>query len=659
MVRRAGSLGLKGGAAVLASVGALIGSAGLARAQYANDKPLDRNLQRGSGGYNPARASLADELRFRNAVVTGNSAGGFSFRGNVGYRAPGEFLGTLGSNDTFAFRRDSYVSGLGGLGIRGTDALQYQFAMTTGNAPPSAFNGVPLLHRSNSGELSASVNSPGGERQSRAGEFSRDVAEGRLSGARQTAAYTSNRVFQPTFLGAVMGQDGRPVGVTASPLRGINTTALQGEREPLGAPPAPANPPLPGNGNPPAANPTNNPQAAPAREGRDGQPASPAGPTRVGNTAAAERNDTRISTAAPSDRGSYQVLIDRMTGMPVREPTGTGPREPGTTAGAGRAGEATGPGEPGRAGEGERPSASGEKGGTARDDFEQRMSEMRDILAGRPPRARQTDTAKAARPGEGLRPQGAPGEARATGEGGANGEGQTRRAGERAAAEGPEDKGAPDANDLARRRGTIEMLRRAGQVGTLAPAGFDAYATSMKQAQDLLASGRYFDAEERFTTALGVRPGDPMAAAGRVHAELGSAMFLSAALNLRELLTHHPEMMGVRYAPELMPSKDRTGKVKDRLQELLDAPGGRPRDMGLLLAYLGHQTGDAAAQQRGLDAMLAEGGEAENRRLGELLREVWANRPAPQGAAQPAPPQPGTKPAAGQPAPGPGAPPSK
>src|SRR2546423_569446 len=95
---------------------------------------VDRNVRVGSGGINPARPDFAAEVRLRNAIVTGNAPGGISFRGDVGYRAPGEFMGSLGSNDSFAFRRDSYYSGLGGLGIRGTDALQYQFAMATGHS---------------------------------------------------------------------------------------------------------------------------------------------------------------------------------------------------------------------------------------------------------------------------------------------------------------------------------------------------------------------------------------------------------------------------------------------------------------------------------------------------------------------------------------------
>src|SRR3954471_2751530 len=78
---------------------ALSAGCGLALSAPALDQNvLDRNLQQGSGGVNPGRPDFAQEARFRNAIVTGNVPGGLSFRGNVGYRAPGEFAGNLPSN---------------------------------------------------------------------------------------------------------------------------------------------------------------------------------------------------------------------------------------------------------------------------------------------------------------------------------------------------------------------------------------------------------------------------------------------------------------------------------------------------------------------------------------------------------------------------------
>ena len=77
--------------------------------------------------------------------------------------------------------------------------------------------------------------------------------------------------------------------------------------------------------------------------------------------------------------------------------------------------------------------------------------------------------------------------------------------------------------------------------------------------------GRFFDAEERFTAALSVRQGDPMAAVGRIHSQLGAGMFLSAAINLRGLLVAHPELAGVKYVPALLPGKEAMAKRIERL----------------------------------------------------------------------------------------------
>src|ERR1044071_8028118 len=93
------------------AVAVVCGVCGSAMGQYA----LDHSLQVGSGGRNAPGRDFKKELEFRNAIVTGNAPGGISFRGDVGYKAPGEFFGNLGSNDTFAFRRDSVYSGLGGV----------------------------------------------------------------------------------------------------------------------------------------------------------------------------------------------------------------------------------------------------------------------------------------------------------------------------------------------------------------------------------------------------------------------------------------------------------------------------------------------------------------------------------------------------------------
>src|SRR5207248_1554768 len=90
----------------------------------------------------------------------------------------------------------------------------------------------------------------------------------------------------------------------------------------------------------------------------------------------------------------------------------------------------------------------------------------------------------------------------------------------------------------------------------VAPAARPA-AEPMTAAQRLLSQGRLFDAEERCSRALSMRPGDIAGSVGRIHAQIGAGMLLSASVNLRSLLAEHPEIAGVKYAAELLPAKDR------------------------------------------------------------------------------------------------------
>src|SRR5690606_29097744 len=70
------------------AVVAATGLAAPASAQNAHGsgRALDANLQQGGSRYNPPgrNANIAEEVRFRNAIVTGNAPGGLSFRGDAG-----------------------------------------------------------------------------------------------------------------------------------------------------------------------------------------------------------------------------------------------------------------------------------------------------------------------------------------------------------------------------------------------------------------------------------------------------------------------------------------------------------------------------------------------------------------------------------------------
>lgn len=522
--------------------------AGMACGQNVLDRPLDKNPLQGSGGLNPARTDLAEELRFRNAIVTGNAPGGFSFRGDVGYRAPGEFFGSLGSNESFAFRRDSYFSGLGGMGIRGTDALQYQIAMTTGNAPPPGLTGSGMLMRSGGDVAPQGLQyrqtnpfEAGGIRREMPDPFKpgADMRGLSLMSIRSPASFAANRGLEPASMGWTTGPDGSRVEYSASALRGL----IADKR------PAPE---------------FENPFAAGSTPGttRDATTPGPGGVTpgaenridgSAGLTGLAQRADTKVDTRlTTTTRSAYEDLMARIRG-----------------------------------GEEEKPSGS-----DLAPEWQKQLDELRQQLSDASPTKRA----------------------------GAAGGRVVSRAGD---SRGPEAKPRGEISADAAKR----IREAAGDVERLAPDGYDAYASHMRAGEERLAGGRYFDAEERFAAALGVRNGDPMAAIGRVHAQLGAGMFLSASINLRALFAEKPEVVGLKYKAELLPTKDRVEILINRLKGMTQVQDDRRRDSGLLLAYLGYQAGDAEAVRIGLAALAkpdVEGAEPDAlQRLAALLEKVW------------------------------------
>ncbi len=523
-----------------ASVLAAFGGAAQAQHALGDGTRLDRNLMRGSSGVNPPGRDLSAEIRFRNGIITGNAPGGFSFRGDVGYRAPGEFMGTLGSNELFRYRRDTVYSGLAGLGIRGTDALQYQFALTTGNAPPQGFVGPGLVERSGRSAVASEIRR--GElpvadpnlpvRELPASDPRADPRGQELWTLRSTSGFVSTRGLSPSVIGMAPGSDGRGYNITASQLRGLSVEpAYTGQPQEQPVEPRPEPPP------------------------GSARPADLKAPLEApGGEAESKSVAARPAGAAPvTFRSGYDELIERLSrSLPGEE----------------------------RAEQSKLPL------------WQQRINEARRDLE-----QAQRLTAK---PGE-----------------------------EEPAGDEPTGPGGFRAE-------TLRMLKESrGQIGKLAPPeGSDAYSAHMRRAEEYLKHGQYFFAEERFRAALSVKPDDPMAAIGRIHAQLGASLFASAALNLRMLLISHPELVGARYEANLLPDPARIQRILDRLNTVAESGKVLGRDSGLLIAYLGYQTRDPAAVERGLTIMeqLAPGEtpDPQLQKLGALLREVWTAPATPE-----------------------------
>jgi len=200
-------------------------------AQNANGSgnKLDRSNQKGSGGVNTTvQNDLQQSLMLRNAIVTGNAADGMSFRGNVGYVADREFRGELGSDDLFSFRRDSLYSGISGLGIRGTDALQYQFAMTTGSRPPTSIAGSLAISRDDfapvvqtAGVQSNAVKPDQGPIRRVDPADQQDITGAGLWRLRSASGYLTDKSLASSYVGTINTGQGATYDVTASPLEGV------------------------------------------------------------------------------------------------------------------------------------------------------------------------------------------------------------------------------------------------------------------------------------------------------------------------------------------------------------------------------------------------------------------------------------------------------
>lgn len=454
-------------ALIIVCMGATLAAAHPASAQNA----LDANLQVGSQGINQPKRDFMAELRFRNAIVTGNAPGGLSFRGDAGYTAARDFRSELASDTLFNFRRDSLFSGLSGMGIRGTEAIQYQFALTTGGRVPASLGGNLFYGRGGGGTQLADLKDPARSqlRGDRPGGLTRrtpeELIDGSLSFLRSTSTFASTHSMVPVLLGSRIGQDGNPEAIAASMLTGVHAFKIDTYET--------------------------NQQLAPS---------------------------------------AFDELFDQL----VQAQAG-----PDTTP------------------------------QVARDIFEQQLEQLRiDIFK-------------------------------------------------------PEtiDPDAPEGAGFDRT--ILEAVRRSfSDLQTLLPSSADTsnvYTKHMQAAEKLLSSGRHFDAEERFLRALASRSDDTSASVGRIHAQIGAGLYTSASINLRELLTAHPELAGIRYGAKLLPRRQRLTRVIETLLERQKRDGRLANDLAIILAYVGFQANDGQAIRAGLDELSS----GSTDRLAGFLSRVW------------------------------------
>ncbi len=532
--------------AVVGTVALLIHAAAaagaVAQSALGDGRALDRPLQQGAIHNTPV-SNLAAELRFRNAIVTGNAPGGASFRGEVGYFASGEFtggdpeligalerlgldagsLGGAASNDLFAFQRDALYSGLATRGIRGIEGLQQQMRLATG-ASVGDFAALPIARRAATSAQGFGVTADAGTID----PFG--LTTGTL---RSTSEHLSDAFLRPReFVRDSADRPGEALTVySITPLLGVSRSE----------------------------------QPRPAAEPDPAQADTPDGRLGV-------RVDSYIDSRLVSR--NYLEMFEELRARAAE----TSPAQPDPTSDP----------TPGDADPGADPSLP----------FDQQPAD--DAAAGTAPRSSALE-ARLTRLREAMRGASAP-----------DGDNDLRDA------------------DIAR---TIALISDAAtRIDTLVPAdeSRDFYAEQMRAAQRHLRDGRWFDAEERFTGALAIRPNDPLAAAGRIHAEIGATLFLSASINLQRLLRQSPEFVAVRFDPSLLPNETRLAAVVARLRDNIAGINPMARHSGLLLAYIGHQTGDADLVNAGLGAVIrfdaADNPDAPVDPFIDILRRAWAPR---------------------------------
>jgi hypothetical protein len=179
------------------------------------------------------------------------------------------------------------------------------------------------------------------------------------------------------------------------------------------------------------------------------------------------------------------------------------------------------------------------------------------------------------------------------------------------------------------------------------PSRFNELIAGGEQA---MRAGEYFNAERRFTQALRYTPNHPLALAGVANAQLGAGLYLSAATTIRSLFTRFPEMIDTRYDAALLPRPDRMEAAVTALRQRAADERVRVNDRSsaaLLVAYIGHQTGNRALVAEALGHMASL---TPDDPLARLLTGVWmpgkdegAAKAPPAKAAPPAPASPPSK----------------
>ncbi|MCA9291467.1 MAG: hypothetical protein KDA25_10085, partial [Phycisphaerales bacterium] len=461
---------------------------------------LDRNLSKTDG---PVNVRVPGEnFSARNLLVTGNVAGGRGFRGSVGYRAPGDFSGDLGSDELDAFLADSALSRYDIVSSRQTvNAIRWGQEL-----------GIIEYRRSGSATTLGTLADQRWSLESPVDARLRIDAVGRSSLTTDLYAPES----EPAIVGRVLDDSDKPHLATLSSMRGVRVTdasmqsivggwsmldTLRVRAEGADRPDSfrPGDPFIPRYS-----------ELALLPPDRVDAPA----PGRTPDTTSPDlQNDTRLSSepdlarilervaARYADRPDADVRVDRslldqldtsFLALRTRLEASASTSRPSTTMGP-DGGAGTGPGIDPGIDPGTDP-GTGEAGGPAPVD----------------PSAPGTPSIEVPRTVM------------------------------------PDDRTLPlEQFGLA--------LRHGERIETFSHGGGTRFDELMHAGEESLRDGDYFRAERSFSRALGIIPNHPLAFVGSAHAQLGAGYDTSASLTLRRLFARYPELIDVRYGPNVLP----------------------------------------------------------------------------------------------------------
>jgi hypothetical protein len=473
-------------------------------------------------------------------------------------------------------------------------------SLATGGAPTFDTGGL-FINRAGFGTTS-------GDLGARVPQVSIDPFNTRIGSMRSTATFVGGQSLEPQFFGSTQDQNGQPYAIGASPLRGViaqqlfmNPDALAPLPQlpgnvvvPTGA--APANQELnPDDGRTPGGL-VFNPRDLPAIDAasdlatedpvppRPGQIVEPPLTNRIAGEVPRDSVGTNEVSNRIAPRSPYESIISEFI-TPIQAPSDDA--EDANTNAA--------------------PQQSPEQVDADTRSFLDRVEDLRREILGLPPRDAEL-------------------------------EGEDEEGAEALEVIDPETGEVVEAPEQG--RGVETVRERAAQtfgeatvptLNSLASTGADttAFARYLRDGEAYLKAGRWFDAEESFTRAINRQTGDPIASAGRISAQLGAGMYLSASVNLRALFSANPEMAAVRFRPDLFLSGDRLQQVQLYLRD--EAVKERPfaRDAALLLAYIGYQTGDSREVRNAFNAYdrNAMSLSVKPDPLVEMLKGAWIDAP--------------------------------